>query len=156
MSEFRIRSVDGLHDALTMAEIRNEVRGFMTHNTDEISREQQRDWYFNTYRPAVENRQMAGFIGLEEHEPIGYGLITERDDRYWVSGGLTAAARGKGFGEQLFRFLTYYVTGVGGKDSYLDVRADNEPAINLYRKIGYEAIGHANGLIEMRYGKDKR
>lgn len=145
-------AVDGLMDALRMRNIRNEVRNYMTHNTDRIGLFEQLKWFEETYKPAEARGEMQGFLLWHEQEPVGYGLITLREDQYWVSGGLTAASRGLGLGEYLFTYLTRYARfRLDAPEVWLDVRADNERARRLYEKIGYKPVEETEELIVMRY-----
>jgi ribosomal-protein-alanine N-acetyltransferase len=122
----------------------------MTHNTDEITPEQQLEWYREAYQPLNEQREIYGYVMRKALEPIGYGLVTHRHDAHWVSGGLVGEARGSGLGEALFDFLTRKIhEGIGDDKAFLDVRPNNEPARRLYEKLGYTAIGVNDGLIVM-------
>lgn len=48
---------------------------------------------------------------------------------------------GKGIGSSLMRKLVEFSREASYKSIYLDVRADNERAISLYRKFGFEKLG---------------
>jgi len=142
-----IRSPD---DALEMAACRNQVRTFMTHNQAEILPEQQLEWFRYTYTPARSKREMLGYVArIGGREPIGYGLISQRNWLMWVSGGIIGAERGKGYGRQLFDGLTQQVHDLGISEVYLDVLEDNEPARTLYESLGYVALNNRDGLVLM-------
>jgi ribosomal-protein-alanine N-acetyltransferase len=49
--------------------------------------------------------------------------------------------RGKGVGQKLLEEIESVFRQKGVRTSTLEVREDNVPAINLYRKLGYETIG---------------
>jgi ribosomal protein S18 acetylase RimI-like enzyme len=149
MSEFNIRPLDNVHDAQAMAHIRNEVRDFMTHDTSEIDPDRQLAWYFTEYLKAQSRNEMLGYLATIEEKPVGYGLITKRSNRYWVSGGLLPEAQGQGHGETLFGFMTDIITDGFVVPANLDVLRSNERAINLYRKLGYKAVGGDERLIVM-------
>lgn len=137
-----LREMSSANEAFTMMDIRNECRLFMTHNTDEILPEQQAEWYRNTYLPARERGEVFGYIVYaEEEQPIGYGLISKRDGRWWVSGGLSEAARGKGAGFFLFDLMTQMIhEDLRSEEAWLDVLNSNEHAKALYEKLGYTAV----------------
>lgn len=146
-----IHEMQDFVDAESMRVVRNKVRGFMTHNTNYIVRRQQMRWYHRTYRPARLNGQMYGFVLQQDSDPVGYGMIQQKDGVYWVGGGLTEEARGQGAGRKLFSFLTRYTHAMLDQpEVWLDVREDN-PAQHLYTSLGYTAVGHNDGLIVMKH-----
>lgn len=156
MLDISLADVASPDDALDMARCRNEVRSYLTHNTDEISPEQQLDWYRNSYIPGRTRGKIFGYVLRQQLTPIGYGLITERDELMWVSGGVSQQYRGKGLGEAVFHFLTEQIHDeLGHSGAFLDVREDNIPAQRLYEKLGYAAIGHVNGLVQMVHRREE-
>lgn len=148
---FELRPIGSLDDAEYMRQIRNGVREFMTHNRDEITPEQQEDWYFDTYMELNNEDLMFAYLAEYLGQPIGYGIIQTIDDKKWVTGALIEAVRGRGFGEDLFTELTSNIHNMGYKEAWLDVLASNERAYNLYCKIGYCAVHNTNGLIVMKH-----
>jgi RimJ/RimL family protein N-acetyltransferase len=125
-----------------MADIRNEVRHFMTHNTAEIMPAEQAEWYRNTYLPARDHGELFGYLVHGDGPlPIGYGLISKRDGRWWVSGGLKEEARGQGAGYFLFEQMTMMIhEDLRSEEAWLDVLNSNEGARRLYEKLGYTAV----------------
>ena len=136
-----LREMESASQAFEMMDIRNEVRQFMTHNTAEIMPEQQAEWYRETYLPAREKGELFGYLVKNEDQTIGYGLISKRDGRWWVSGGLTEAARGQGAGYFLFEQMTMMIhEDLRSEEAWLDVLNSNEAAKRLYEKLGYTAV----------------
>lgn len=150
-SRISLNEIKSPDDALEMSACRNQVRTFLTHNTDEILPHQQLMWYWDEYVPRRAARELIGYVVRdEERSPLGYGLISQREGRYWVSGGLVADARGKGAGEALFQGMTDTIHDeLGEEAAWLDVARGNAPAINLYRKLGYRAVRDTADLIVM-------
>jgi ribosomal protein S18 acetylase RimI-like enzyme len=133
--------MESASQAFEMMDIRNEVREFMTHNTAEIMPAEQAEWYRKTYLPARDRGEIFGYLVKNEDQTIGYGLISKRDGRWWVSGGLTEAARGQGAGYFLFEQMTLMIhEDLRSEEAWLDVLNSNEAAQHLYRKIGYTAV----------------
>jgi len=62
-----------------------------------------------------------------------------------------APYRRKGIGFLLLSKLEEALRAGGAKECYLEVRADNEPAIRLYEKRGYKLVG----LLHDYYGPGK-
>lgn len=146
-----LREMGSASEAFEMMDIRNEVRQFMTHNTAEILPAEQAEWYRETYLPAREKGELFGYLVRDEDDKaIGYGLISKRDGRWWVSGGLSEEARGQGAGYNLFNDMTWIIhEDLRSEEAWLDVLRGNEPAVNLYRKLGYVAVTDTERLIVM-------
>lgn len=137
-------------DALDMARCRNRVRTFMTHNTGEIDPQQQLEWYKTTYLPSRAKSEMLGYVLRSVHDPIGYGLITTREGRLWVSGGINEEVRGQGIGRLLFDNLTTIGHGLLGRNEvWLDVQRGNERAQALYRSLGYRVVRDSADTLVM-------
>ena len=60
---------------------------------------------------------------------------------YLSSIGTAAWARGRGLGELVTLAATADAVAAGSDWTYLGVFADNDPAINLYRRAGFEIVG---------------
>ncbi len=54
---------------------------------------------------------------------------------------LDRSFRGRGYGEYFLRHLLRYSRQMGADFIHLEVREDNEAAIGLYRKYGFEILG---------------
>jgi RimJ/RimL family protein N-acetyltransferase len=150
MSHISLAELSSPDDALEMSACRNQVRSFMTHNQAEILPEQQLQWYRDTYIPSHEADELFGYVVRDGIDPIGYGLISLRDQKWWVSGGLLAEARGKGAGRFLFEQMTLIAhEDLGADEVWLDVLRGNERAQNLYRSLGYRAVKDTAEMIVM-------
>ena len=149
-SGISLAEIESPDDALEMSAMRNQVRTFMTHNQAEILPEQQLEWYRDVYIPSHEADELFGYVVRDGIDPIGYGLISLRDQKYWVSGGLIADARGKGAGHTLFEHMTLFVhENLGADEVWLDVLRGNERAQKLYRSLGYRAVRDNAEMIVM-------
>ena len=151
MSGISLAEIENGYHAEQMRVCRNEVRSFMTHNKAEILPQEQAEWYAETYLPAREAGELFGYIVRDEDDmPLGYGLISKRDGLWWVSGGLTEDARGKGAGYFLFEQMTMMIhEDLRSEEAWLDVLRGNEPALKLYRKLGYTAVRDTEDLLVM-------
>lgn len=58
---------------------------------------------------------------------------------------VAASARGSGLGRRLLDHLVQVAAGCGARRLHLEVRADNVPAIGLYRSAGFEEVGRRRG-----------
>lgn len=150
-SGISLAEIENGYHAEQMRACRNQVRSYMTHNTAEILPAEQAEWYAETYLPARKAGELFGYIVRDEDDmPLGYGLISKRDGRWWVSGGLIADARGKGAGHFLFQEMTMMIhEDLRSEEAWLDVLNENEAARSLYEKLGYVAVSSTDLLTVM-------
>lgn len=134
-----LEPVTNVFQTLTMREIRNEVREFMTHNQEKIGLWQQVVWFFRVYNPRRKKGLMQAFLLKDDPLTIGFGLINEKEGKYWVTGGVREVWRGQGYGRFLFSVLTG-ITLQTEPEVWLDVFRKNVKAANLYRKLGYKSV----------------
>jgi ribosomal protein S18 acetylase RimI-like enzyme len=128
----------------------------MTGNPNLLTQDQQLDWYYKEYTPAHDNGLCHAFVGYEDGKPIAYGLVTQREEDFWVTGVITTEARGYGYGEQLFRYLTSFVFDNDiARRVMLDVLVGNERALQLYRKIGFASMCRVDNKLTMYLDKEK-
>lgn len=91
------------------------------------------------------------YIGEDEsHRPIAYGLISYDESlRPWISGGILPRYRGKGYGMELFKFLS------NDWDSFLEVLASNERAHTLYTKLGFQETKRRLRVIRTKHEPER-
>ena len=115
--------------------------------TPDITKENQEEWFCllpdkNDYYIrgiAVDNKPI-GACGLKHITPEAgeyWGYIGEKD--YW----------GKGIGGRMMAFIEEYAKSLGLKQIYLQVLNNNERAMRLYVKNGYEAVSEEANMIKM-------
>lgn len=115
--------------------------------TPDITKENQEKWFAslpdkNDYYIrgiAVDNKPI-GACGLKHITSEAgeyWGYIGEKD--YW----------GKGIGGRMLAFIEEYAKSLGLKQIYLHVLHDNERAMRLYVKNGYEAVPEAANMVKM-------
>lgn len=116
------------------------------------------DWWDRHYR------EHTTVLETESGEVVAYGLTvplgTRGDVRQIV---VDQAWRGRGAGRQLMEIVARRLREAGCRDWRLEVRADNEPAIALYRSVGMSLIheidvlrltrGIAEQIAETRSGR---
>ena len=77
----------------------------------------------------------------DQGELAGYaGLLVTGSEADVQTIGVAPAAQGRGLGTRLLRALTAEAVRRGATSLLLEVRADNEPAIALYTREGFERI----------------
>jgi len=80
-------------------------------------------------------------IKWENHLIVGYGFLKGFEEGYEIPHlgiAITKEFRGKGLSKLLMNYLHTSARMRGCKEIYLKVYKDNEAAVNLYRKLGYE------------------
>lgn len=107
------------------------------------------------HRAAIANADKEGTIWFvaEEHGAVIGFLSAKRGKRdamkHVADLGLTVArhARGRGVGEVLMRALETWARGAGVRKLTLGAFHDNERALKLYRRLGYQVDGVRTGMF---------
>ena len=83
----------------------------------------------------------ASRVAAGDGVPVGICNLGVRGEEGWIGGvGVVAGRRGEGIGEQLMRAVQNEARARGLKRIWLEVLIQNEPAIRLYEKLGYEHV----------------
>ena len=83
----------------------------------------------------------ASLVALAGGDPIGICKLATRADRGWVAGiGIAPAHRGRGVGEALMRGVLDVGRERALREVWLEVLVQNEPALRLYEKLGFERV----------------
>ena len=90
----------------------------------------------------------ASRILLVDHHPCGIALIARRG---WTSRlaamGISSERRGKGAGSWFMEKLTEEACERGDREMLLEVIEQNEPAVKLYRRCGFESVRRLLGFV---------
>jgi RimJ/RimL family protein N-acetyltransferase len=118
--------------------------------TPDFSDEQQERWFESL--SARTDYRIWGI--LAEGRPVGAaGLknidLAESSGEYWGYLG-EKECWGRGLGRQIVAFVCDRARSLGLRRIYLRVAADNERAIALYTRTGFEISGEAESMITMR------
>lgn len=118
---------------------KNDIKKIATVEKECFSTEA---WSENAIKEAFENDISAFFIAYFENEIIGYiGIYSILDEGYIYNLAISKNHRRKGVAEQLIKTLIEYGKEKNLKFISLEVRESNAPAINLYKKCGFELNG---------------
>ncbi len=83
----------------------------------------------------------ASRVALVDGEPAGICKLAIRGDRGWIAGiGISLSRRGQGVGEELMRAVIDVARKRGLRELWLEVLVQNEPALRLYEKLGFEHV----------------
>ncbi len=98
-------------------------------------------WSENSLLEETENPDAYFIVDIEDGELVGYaGMHTPCGDCYVDNIAVFPKFRGRGYGEKLTLALIEKAKTLGEFIS-LEVRASNTPAIKLYEKLGFLAVG---------------
>lgn len=109
-----------------------------------------------SFRRLIKSASAHLFVLAEGAEIRGYGLLlTRKNSKTWrlYSIAVAAAARGTGVGRKLLEHALELARTNGAKALSLEVKVDNQAAIELYRRYDFEVVdllpdyypGHADG-----------
>ena len=81
-------------------------------------------------------------IALYRDEPVGTCALLKMDDETYELAKMSVSAqvRGKGIGLLLGRAIIEKARSLGAKRLYLESNTILQPAVSLYRKLGFEEI----------------
>ena len=83
----------------------------------------------------------ASRVAVVGGEPAGICKLAIRDERGWIAGiGVAPAYRVRGIGETLMLGVIDEARARGLRELWLEVLVQNEPAIRLYEKLGFERV----------------
>lgn len=115
--------------------------------TPDITKENQEKWF-----ASIRDKDDYYIRGITvDDKPIGAcGLkhITSEAGEYWGYIG-ERDFWGKGIGGRMMAFIEEYAKTLGLRQIYLQVLNDNERAVRLYAKNGYEAVSEEENMIKM-------
>lgn len=92
------------------------------------------------------------YVGAQDSasgDLIGYaGLWFDGYDGQVMTVGTRPDAQGRGIGRLLLDALLRHARDLGAGDVLLEVRVDNEPALRLYERAGFERLGRRKGYYQ--------
>ena len=95
--------------------------------------------------PGVYKYSLISFVWLEQGHVVGHAMAQRLDpqgERWQIANvAVKSAYRNRGIGRALMNALLEYIHSRRGVWAILQVREDNEPAVHLYRDMGFTEIG---------------
>jgi ribosomal protein S18 acetylase RimI-like enzyme len=83
----------------------------------------------------------ASLVAADDNGDVGLCMLGVRGTSGWIGGvGVVPGRRGEGIGEQLMRAIEDRARSRGIEQLWLEVLVQNEPAIRLYEKLGYQVV----------------
>lgn len=93
----------------------------------------------------IDNPRAIVLVAEEDNTILGWSVALIRNHRRWRSGRIYGVAvvphaKGRGIGRTLVTTLINQLESIDITRVYLEVRADNTPAMSLYESLGFEPI----------------
>ncbi len=108
-------------------------------------------WNYNILKEELSSDSSKYIVAITKSEVIGFAGIKFALDQVDIMNIVTRKDyRNKGVGTLLLRELISICKEFKANYIFLEVSEDNEPAIKLYKKLGFENVG-----IRKNYYKDK-
>ena len=99
-------------------------------------------WSENSVASELNNHLALWLVAVEDDRLAGYvGSQTVMGETDMMNIAVNPDFRRKGIAEALVNALTDELKSIGSHCLTLEVRASNEAAINLYRKLGFSQVG---------------
>ncbi|MEG1447569.1 MAG: ribosomal protein S18-alanine N-acetyltransferase [Ruthenibacterium sp.] len=106
-------------------------------------------WSENGILSALENSAARCFIAVENDVVLGFccfSLVVDEANLDALS--VAAIARRRGVATSLLTFAFAALAAEHARKFFLEVRSENAPALALYRKLGFAAIGTRRNFYE--------
>jgi [ribosomal protein S18]-alanine N-acetyltransferase len=106
-------------------------------------------WSVESFWGELAQPNRSFLVALDGDRVVGYGgvMVTGADADVQTIG-VARDQQGRGTGRELLRALRAACVEAGATHLLLEVRADNEPAQNLYRSEGFEQIARRRGYYQ--------
>lgn len=99
-------------------------------------------WQASTFEGLLERDGVELLVMTDDEDVIGYAVLWVILDQGELANlALTTGRRGTGLGSHLLRHVLERARRRGVLKLFLEVRASNERAIELYRRHGFEDVG---------------
>lgn len=91
----------------------------------------------------------------QDGAPIAFRIISRvLDEAHLLNIGVAPGQRRRGIARQLIEQAMLDCAHDGANNMYLEVRASNQPAIALYRALGFQHIGRRKGYYPALEGRE--
>ena len=98
-------------------------------------------WSEKSFQDSI-SREDTIFLVCEEGSITGYiGMYISFDEASITNVAVSPEFRKRGYGERLVAEAKLAAKEANAENIFLEVRVSNEPAISLYKKMGFEELG---------------
>lgn len=106
-------------------------------------------WSYESLLKEVDNENSIFAVALVDNQVLGYGgMLIVADEGDITNIAVCASHRGRGIGRAIIEFLLEEGIKKGLTAFTLEVRVSNEPAIALYRNLGFISAGVRPGFYD--------
>ncbi len=113
--------------------------------SDKLQQEFDDFWTPNILKQELENKNKLNsyyIVAKQNHEIVGFaGIIKVIDEIHIMNIVVKKDKRNKGIGSDLLKEIINISTKLQSKAITLEVNENNEPAIKLYKKYGFNQVG---------------
>lgn len=104
-------------------------------------------WSRSAFVETMAREEVRGFaLDDDEGRVIGYGMcVLAADEGEILNLAVDPGCRRSGLGRRLVGTMLEWLKKAGANRVYLEVRQSNQPAIGLYRSLGFETTGSRRG-----------
>lgn len=88
------------------------------------------------------------FCAEDKKEIVGYVVVSQKGEIAYLA--VAQKAQGKGLGNILLQYAENYAKKKGLSHIFLDVRKDNDSALHIYKKRGFEIVRTYTKLINKK------
>jgi ribosomal-protein-alanine N-acetyltransferase len=89
-----------------------------------------------------------------EKRIVGFAITRIHESTELFNITIEKSAQGHGYGRQIMKNLIDFARSQDSKEFLLEVRVSNEPAIKLYKRLGFEQIGVRENYYEAVGGNE--
>jgi RimJ/RimL family protein N-acetyltransferase len=129
--------LNSLSDALTVRDIRNQCRTYLTNYTGYIGLPRQIFWYFTYYKKAARAGIYRIFVVRDsKNQPMGYGALHHIGNELLVTECIAEKYRGQGYGNAILKKLI----SIADNEKFpvtAEIWATNKISIALHKKCGF-------------------
>lgn len=120
--------------------INNENKEILSEFIKDLDKEKDSFRYFKNRSLDIIENHLLTILLLDSGKPIGYGHLDQENEVIWLGIVIKSSYQGKGLANKLMETLLSKGEEKGVRRIRLSVDNNNEKAIGLYEKFGFEFL----------------
>jgi len=114
----------------------------------------ERPWNIKAFEQLLASQGCEAFLYYLEDSPVGFAFVRNVcDEAELISIAIDPVSQGQGFAKQVLKHLLKQLVSWGVYTLFLEVRQDNQKAVQLYRSVGFKKIGERKAYYQTLSGK---